>query len=498
MHVGKRVAEFAIAAAVVAAAGATTVLVYRGSGHDPAVLSFWAFTAVVLLWGLLSHVADSGRYRKLPVAPGRVLAIIPAYNETTGALHATVEAVLRQTIACDIIVVDDGSVNPLDAFRNPRVRWVRQPNGGKRAAQVTALYATERGDYEFILTVDSDSEPYPDALEQLLRAMSDPQVWAATGWVHTRNYTDNWVARCADLDIGTALVMNRSSRTQLGALETVSGALSVYRAELLWDESERYLADGEGAGDDHWLTSRAVLRGKVVGVKDALVDTDMPTQVRRTYQQRERWCRSTYLMARFSITQYRWVRLLPVLVDFVYLVTAPLCLTATVVAVGYSAARGQDFVGISLADVAAFLTLAVIAKLGLSGLYLLRRPRMSVGQKLLSMLAAATILFIFGVFAVTLPRYGSLLRLRRVAWATRELKGVVPLPPQPRRSAEHVPRRARTTGAIPPSVIRDAVQARTAVPAPRRRRDLNSTAVLDFVEIQGRLKNPTDKRQSPP
>jgi len=99
---------------------------------------------------------------------------------------------------------------------------------------------------------------------------------------------------------------------------------------------------------------------------------------------------------------------------------------------------------------------------------------------------------------VTLPRFGSLLRLRRVAWATRELKGVVPLPPQPRRSAEHVPRRARTTGAIPPSVIRDAVQARTAVPAPRRRRDLNSTAVLDFVEIQGRLKNPTDKRQSPP
>jgi len=244
VHVGKRVAEFAIAAAVVAAAGATTVLVYRGSGHDPAVLSFRAFTAVVLLWGLLSHVVDSGRHRKLPVAPGRVLAIIPAYNETTGALHATVEAVLRQTIACDIIVVDDGSVNPLDAFRNPRVRWVRQPNGGKRAAQVTALYATERGDYEFIRTVDSDSEPYPDALEQLLRAMSDPQVWAATGWVHTRNYTDNWVARARRLRLSRhrAPVPDRHSRRRRvfrGARSGLCGDLAGRRGRLSHPRGDR-------------------------------------------------------------------------------------------------------------------------------------------------------------------------------------------------------------------------------------------------------------------
>lgn len=471
---------------MVAATAATTVLVYRDSGHDPAVLGFWAFTATVLLWGILAHVGNTGRFQHLPVAAGRVLAIIPAYNETTEALQATVRAVLNQTIACDLIVVDDGSVTPLHAFPDPRVRWVRQPNGGKRAAQITALYATEHGDYDFILTVDSDSEPHPDALDQLLRAMTDPQVWAATGWVHTRNYADNWVTRCADLDIGIAMVMNRSSRTQLGAIETVSGALALYRADLLWDEAQEYLRDARDAGDDRWLTSRALLRGTVVGVNEAVVDTDMPAQVRRTYQQRERWCRSTYVMALFSITRYRPASLIPLLIDFIYLVTTPLCLAAAAAATVCSAVTGAGFLRLSWADLAAFVTLGVIAKLGLCGLYLLRRPSMPMRQKVWSMLAAGTLLFVFGLFAATLPKYGALLRVRKSGWATRDVRGVTTRVPLP-RPAEHTPRRARAEDAAAEGALRAAVQARAAVPNPRTRRDVESTAVLDFVEVSARL-----------
>lgn len=473
----------AIAAGVVVAVAGTTPLIYLDSGQDPAVLAFWVFTAAVLLWGVLSHVGDTGRYRNRPIAAGRVLAVIPAYNESTDAVHATVRAILRQTVACDIIVVDDGSVTPLHAFPHPRVRWARQPNAGKRAAQITALYATERGDYDFVFTVDSDSEPHPDALEHLLRAMSDPDVWAATGWVLTRNYADNWVARCADLDIGSAMVMNRSSRTQLGAVETMSGALALYRAELLWDEAEDYLRDNEAAGDDHWLTARALLRGKAVGVNEAVVDTDMPTEVRRTFHQRARWCRSTFLMAPFSIAGYRWVQLIPLLVNYICLVTAPLCLAAVAVA----AASGRGSTRLSPADVAAFVTLAVVSKLGLCGLYLLRRPGMPVRQKLLSMLAAVLLLPVFSLFAVTAPRYLSLLQLRQVRWATREVRGVpVPVPRVVR--PVHEPRRARSSKVIPPSTIRRALRERSAVPAPRRRRDLESTVVLDFVEVQAAVK----------
>lgn len=483
---GRRLAEAGIAALTTASVAVTTLFIYRDSGHDPAVLGFWALTAGVLLWGVLSHVGDTGRYVHLPVAPGRVLAIIPGYNETTEALHATVRAVLAQTVPCDIVVIDDGSAVPLRAFPHPRVRWARQANAGKRAAQITGLYATDRGDHDFVFTVDSDSEPHPDALEHLLRAMSDPEVWAATGWVHTRNYADNWVARCADLDIGSAMVTNRSSRTQIGAVETMSGAPALYRADLLWDEAEEYLLDTAGAGDDHWLTARALLRGKTVGVNEAVVDTDMPTGIRRTYQQRARWCKSTFLMAGFSIARHRWLQLIPLLINFVFLVTAPLCLVAVVVAVLWNPDAGTTH-GLSWADLAAFVTLAVIGKLALCGLYLLRRPGMPTRQKWLSMLMAGSLLFVFGVFAVVLPRYLSLLQLRQVRWTTRELRGVPTQTPTPAR-AVHVPRRARRTGAIPPDSIQRALQARSTVPQARRRSDLESTAVLDIVEVQRRVR----------
>jgi cellulose synthase/poly-beta-1,6-N-acetylglucosamine synthase-like glycosyltransferase len=483
---GRRLAELGIAATTVASVAATTLLIYRDSSQDPAVLGFWALTAGVLLWGVLSHVGDTGRYLHQPVAPGKVLAIIPAYNETTEAVHATVHAVLAQTVPCDILVIDDGSVTPVHAFPHPRVRWARQANAGKRAAQITGLYATDRGDHNFVFTVDSDSEPHPDALENLLRAMSDPQVWAATGWVNTRNYADNWVARCADLDIGTALVMNRSSRTQIGAVETMSGALALYRADLLWEEAEGYLLDTSGAGDDHWLTARALLRGKAVGVNEAIVDTDMPTEIRRTYQQRARWCKSTFLMAGFSIVRYRWLQLVPLLINFIFLVTAPLCLAAVIVAAAWSRHHGAALGGLSWADLAAFATLAVIGKLALCGLYLLRRPSMPTRQKWLSMLAAGSLLFVFGIFAVVLPRYLSLMQLRQIRWTTREVTGMVAQTPPTFRPV-HVPRRKRATGAIPADTIRRALQARPTGPEARRRRDLESTAVLDIVEVSNRL-----------
>ena len=54
---------------------------------------------------------------------------------------------------------------------------------------------SRRDAVQFILTVDSDSTPYPDALEHMLRAMSRRKVQAVTGWIHVRNYDESLVAR---------------------------------------------------------------------------------------------------------------------------------------------------------------------------------------------------------------------------------------------------------------------------------------------------------------
>ena len=110
---------------------------------------------------------------------------------------------------------------------------------------------------------------FKDALEHLLRAMSNKKIQAATGWIYVRNYQESLVARAADIDIGGSCVMMRASRSMLGALETTSGALALYRSEILYDHLDEYAVEC-GTGDDRWLAMRALLRGQVVLNQDAL------------------------------------------------------------------------------------------------------------------------------------------------------------------------------------------------------------------------------------
>ncbi len=55
-----------------------------------------------------------------------------------------------------------------------------------------------------------------------------------------------------------------------------------------------------GTGDDRWLAMRALLRGQVVGVYEAGVETDMPATLRGTFRQRLRWARSWWWMLPFA------------------------------------------------------------------------------------------------------------------------------------------------------------------------------------------------------
>src|SRR5262245_1163132 len=222
----------AVTALAIGVLVAVTVLVHHQT-NDLILLAYWYLGALVISACFVAFLVGR-RHTKNPIVPGRVLCIVPSYNEDPKGLHGTVEALLAQTVPVDIVVIDDGSAIPVvPTVDHPRVTWLRQENIGKRGAQVSVLRRFSRDDYQFILTVDSDSAPYPDACEHLLRAMSNPRVQAATGMIYIRNYRMNWVTLAADIDIGTSCVMMRASRSMLGALETTSGALALYRSELL-------------------------------------------------------------------------------------------------------------------------------------------------------------------------------------------------------------------------------------------------------------------------
>jgi len=395
---------------------AVTLVVYHQT-RDPLLIGYWYVGAFVIAACVVSFVVGR-RYLKNPLAEGRVLCIVPAYNERPEGLRGTVIALLRQTISVDIVVIDDGSQIPvIPIVTHPRVTWLRQDNVGKRGAQVAVLRRFDRDDYQFVLTVDSDSEPFPDACEQLLRALHNPKIQAATGMIYIRNHRDSWVSMAADLDIGTSCVMMRASRSMLGALETTSGALALYRSSLLYDHLDAYSVEC-GTGDDRWLALRALRRGEVVAVAEALVETDMPITLRGTYKQRLRWSRSWWWMIPYVFKFLHGKQLASPFYGITQLLVTPLMTTYIVMATALS--MGTRYVHhwyVLLVYASAY----VVVRYGLSALYLINRPRLSLGRKLFLWAVGTPAAVLLNIILLMPTRYIALGRLFDNRWQTREL-----------------------------------------------------------------------------
>jgi cellulose synthase/poly-beta-1,6-N-acetylglucosamine synthase-like glycosyltransferase len=389
------------------------------------LIAYWLFGAALIGVCLLAFVRGR-RFVNFPVARGRTIAIVPAYNEPQDKLYACVRSLLAQTVKLDkIIVMDDGSAEPVIPFSAPNVEWIRQANTGKRGAQVAALRRFHPREFQFVMTVDSDSTPYPDALEHLLRAMSSRRVQAATGWIYVRNYKESLVARAADIDIGGSCVMMRASRSMLGALETTSGALALYRSEILYDHLDEYAIEC-GTGDDRWLAMRALLRGEVVGVYEAGVETDMPTSLRGTFRQRLRWARSWWWMLPFAFARLSPKQLLSPTIGLIELAIAPLVMGWAAVAwvVGFRLRLTHP------AQTLAFVGAYAVVRMALSVLYLAGRPGMSLRQKTLSLFVGTPAAVILNLLILMPTRFYALARLQDRRWQTREVK-VKPVDVQP-------------------------------------------------------------------
>jgi len=382
-------------------------------GETAEFLPVWAACLGAACLCLLTAVRPRS-FAHRDMAAGRVLAVVPAYNEDEEALHACVRSLLASVPAPDrVIVVDDGSTRPPAPFRHPLVTWIRQENQGKRGAQAAALRSVDPREFDFILTVDSDSEIRPDALGHLLRAMSDRRVQAATGWIYVRNWRANWATRAADMDIGTACVSCRASRSVLGALETTSGALALYRAAIFYDHLDEYTASaGVNCGDDRWMNLRALRRGQTVGVNEAVVETDMPTSLKVMFRQRRRWGQSWWQALPYAYRHLRPVQLLWTTFELSYVLTFPFAMGW----LAWALAAGRQHLGLTWAGGFAVTYVIVVLAQGL--LYLYPKP-MTWREKLGQLTFGLLFMIIAEQLIITPAKYWALITIRQTAWSTR-------------------------------------------------------------------------------
>lgn len=384
------------------------------SSETAFLATFFAIIACLIAFFMLSGIYWKS-FTHLPPASGRVLAIVPVYNEEPALVHEVVRSILRQTILPDAIhVVDDGSAVPLETFDDPLVTWHRIENSGKRHAQGHVLRMFEPQEFDFVLTVDSDSVLDDDALEHLLRSMKDERVHASTGMILVRNWDANFLTRLTDINVVTSCLLFRMARSWLGIVSPTSGALALYRSAMIYDNLDDYLTSGT-AGDDRRLSFYALLRGHVVGVTEAVVSTQLPTTWAGCFRQRMRWSKSAWLGVGFVLTNLRWLAVLFYMFPLAFLIMWPLVVAALVT------------LTIRFDSPVLYLGVLwwVVCSVTQTAIYAMYRPGFTAGQRWLQW-ALSPVYPILGLVILRPAAYWSLTKLKSTSWHTREVEAPVP------------------------------------------------------------------------
>ncbi len=150
--------------------------------HENRVLFGVSIYASITVGYLLFKLLLSSYYRPFVENKSmnrfRVAVVIPVYNEKAAIFSKCLSSVLSQTkIPDEIYVIDDGSYtdeclliakNLLSNHKKAKVIRLKK-NRGKRYAQAIAF---RQIDSDFIVTIDSDTVPEKNAIEEGLKPFS--------------------------------------------------------------------------------------------------------------------------------------------------------------------------------------------------------------------------------------------------------------------------------------------------------------------------------------
>lgn len=400
-----------IIAVLLATGWTVSYRVFWGGQNFDFVFGFYVFVTAMLIYSL-SAAAKGRTFAHLPPASGRVVAIVPAYNEDPKLLKDTVCALINQSRPPDEIhVVDDGSKVPVEPFDHPLVTWHRQVNKGKREAQALVLRLLNRDSFDFLLTVDSDSILEREALRNTLKALSDKRVQAATGLTLVLNRRANLLTRVIDLEIVTWCLVTRMARSLVGAVAPTSGILAVYRKDLVYDNLEDYVSSGT-AGDDRRLTHYALQLGQVVAVNDALVYSNMPEGVNELFRQRTRWFKSYWRYVGWELENFSFAPFFFRLYGLVVTLMAPVFYLW----IAFVLPTPAKIVFVMGLGYWAILTYAM------TGMYAVMRPDMRMRSRIFSWLVLTPLVTLMNLTLIKPAMYWALTKVKNNSWQTRDVE----------------------------------------------------------------------------
>ena len=299
----------------------------RDYGHYRLLMISWllVFTASAVQWVIaLFERPDAGWSPRLDLLT--VVVAVPVYNEDPATLDRSLYSLAQQTRPPDIIhVVDDGSTKVsydhirdhwmADPVVGPRLRWTRQANGGKKAAQAACFNSHPEAD--IFVTVDSDTTLARNAIKEGLRPFRHRDVFSVAGLELGYNQNRNWLTLMTCSRTLSWELLSCAAQNVAGGDVTVNrGTYALYRAEMVRDVlpaylNERFLGHDIKLGDDAALTLFAECRGRAVQQVSAACFTMYPETLRHHFKQWTRWMRGStvrtcWRLRYLRLTSYSW------------------------------------------------------------------------------------------------------------------------------------------------------------------------------------------------
>src|SRR5712664_2312853 len=225
----------------------------------------------------------------MPIPPPSVTVLIPAHNEESVIVQTITSVLLSDLQDLRIIVVNDGSMDKtgelLDAnfSHEPRVHIIHQANRGKAAA---LSHAMSLADTEIVVTIDADTEIESDAIRNLIRHFSDPQVGAVAGNVKVGNRS-RWLTRWQALEYITSQNMEKRAFDLLNCITVVPGALGAWRKKAI--EAAGGITSDTVAEDADLTIAIRRLGWHVDYEEEAIAWTEAPETPAVLIRQRFRW-----------------------------------------------------------------------------------------------------------------------------------------------------------------------------------------------------------------
>ena len=223
-----------------------------------------------------------------------ITIIIAAYNEGK-VIARTLRSVVETDYAgeIEVLVVDDGSKDDTAAEvgrvagSEPRVRLIRQSNGGKAGALTRGLAEAR---HALVVFLDADTLFERGTLAAIVEPFANPLVGAVSGHARVGNMR-SFIARCQSLEYICGFNLDRRAFTEWNCITVVPGAISALRRSAI-EAAGGFSHDTLAEDTDLTLTLHR-LGYHIDYAPDAVAWTEAPETFATLAKQRFRWAFGT-------------------------------------------------------------------------------------------------------------------------------------------------------------------------------------------------------------